>query len=128
MNPVRRMEVWEGETIWFRDRIYLNSGSAMTSTNAQSATVRIFDLSATSAESDYLATSTVTSTNMGSLVIPLAEWDVDDVGYNVSLKVATSTFTQQGGHVYGIEIGFSTSVDGTKRVMGEVRVLPVSST
>jgi len=128
MNPVRRMEVWEGETIWFRDRIYMNSGSAMTSTNAQSAVVRFFDLSATTNESTYLATSTVTSTNMGSLVVPLTSWDVDDVGYNVSLKVATSTFTQEGGHVYGIEIGFSTSTDGSKRVMGEVRVLPVAST
>ena len=126
-NPVRRVEVWEGETIRFRDRLYMNSGSAMTSSNAQSAVVRVFDLSATADESDYLYTSTVTSTSMGSLVVALTSWDVDDTGYNVSLTLHTSTFTQQGGHVYGVEIAFSTSTDGTKRVMGEVRVLPVGS-
>lgn len=127
-TPVRRIEIWEGETPWFRDRIYMNSGSAMTSTSPQSAVVRIYDLSAATDESDYIATSTVTSTAMGNLVITLAEWDADDIGYNVTCKVATSTATLEGGHVYGLEIAFSTSTDGVKRVMGEIRVLPVAST
>ena len=122
-RPVRRVEIYEGEQIWLRDQVYMNSGSAMTSTTATSVSLRVYDLSATASEVDSLFTSTFSPTS--TVVIALTAWDVDSTGYNVSFKIPSTAFEQQGGHVYGAVAEYSTSTDGTKRSVFEVRCLPV---
>lgn len=126
MNPISKVVVWESEPIVLREQVYMRSGSLMLSTDASAISVSVYDAAAVGSESTALYS---TSPAVSPTIHPasLTDWTRDDVGSNLSLTLATGTFTKQGGHVYNVEAAISTTADDVKVVVWQVRVEPMLS-
>lgn len=128
-RPNMRSTGYEIENIVSRAAIYLDDGTAATSSDIDSFDVYVFDLS--SPTDTATPVYSITGQPVGATVFPFttAGWNVDSTGYNWQLVIGGTVYTQVGGHVYRHEIILhaASSTEGPIVMTHDRTVLPMSS-
>lgn len=116
-------EVLEGKNIWTKARVTGEDNIPLMQANVSGYSLQVFDAPSDASETSLYTFSTTSATSVIFNTLQLdSSWRKDAVGYNFKHMVASTAWTQEGGHVYRLEYQLETD-DGPLPIIHRVKVL-----